>query len=71
LQELRPEALALVEAFGYSDNVLMSAIAHSNERPYENLINWARNYNTVNRPEERSQIIETIKKTKLQLKPAL
>jgi hypothetical protein len=49
----------------------MSAIAHSNERPYENLINWARNYNTVNRPEERNQIIEMIKKAKAELKPAL
>ena len=60
-----------MDAFEYSDNLLMSAIAHSNERPYENLINWARNYNTVNRSEERSQIIETIKKTKAELKPAL
>lgn len=30
LKELRPEALALVEAFEYSDNMLESAIAHSN-----------------------------------------
>ena len=57
LKEIRPEALTLVEAFEYSDNTLQSAIAHSNERYSENLIDWARRYNTVNRPEERNQII--------------
>jgi hypothetical protein len=71
LRELRPEALALVEAFEFSDNMLESAIAHSNERPYENLIHWARNFNTVNRPEERKQIIEAMKKAKLELRPKL
>ncbi len=60
-----------MEAFDYSDNTLQSAIAHSNERPYENLINWARRYNTVNRPEERRQIIDAIKNAKSELRPAL
>jgi acyl-CoA oxidase len=71
LAEIRPEALTLVEAFEYSDNTLQSAIAHSNERPYENLIHWARNYNTVNRPEERKQVIEALNKAKAQLRPKL
>ena len=69
--EIRPEALTLVEAFEYSDNTLQSAIAHSNERYSENLIEWARKYNTVNRPEERSQIIDAIKKAKSELRPRL
>lgn len=60
-----------MEAFEYSDNILQSAIAHSNERPYENLIDWARRYNTINRPEERNQIIEAMKHAKKQLKPRL
>jgi len=60
-----------MEAFEYSDNILQSAIAHSNEKPYENLIDWARRFNTVNRPEERSQIIDAIKKAKSQMKPNL
>lgn len=63
--------MSLIEAFGYSDNVLQSAIGHSNERPYENLLNWARRYNTLNRPEERDQVIEAIKKAKGELKPSL
>jgi hypothetical protein len=61
----------MMEAFEYSDNILQSAIAHSNCRPYENLIDWARRHNTVNRPEERDQIIEAIKSAKAQLKPRL
>lgn len=71
LQELRPEALSLVEAFGYDDSTLMSAIGASNGKPYENLIEWAEKYNTLNRKEERNQVIETIKKTKSELKPRL
>jgi len=71
LAELRPEALTLMEAFEYSDNTLQSAIAHSNGRPYENLIEWARKHNSINRPEERAQVIEAIKKAKSQLKPLL
>jgi hypothetical protein len=38
LEELRPDCLGLVEAFGYDDNILMSAIGSSNGKPYENLI---------------------------------
>lgn len=41
LTELRPECLALVQAFGYNDVILMSAIAADNQKPYENLIEWA------------------------------
>lgn len=71
LLELRPEALSLIEAFGYSDNVLQSAIGHSNEKPYENLINWARRYNRLNRPEQRKEVIEAIRKAKAGLKANL
>lgn len=41
LEELRPESLNLVEAFGFNDSLLMSAIAADNGKPYENLIEWA------------------------------
>jgi hypothetical protein len=71
LEELRPEVLTIVEAFGYEDSALMSAIGSSNGKPYENLIEWAEKCNTLNRKEERDQIIDTIKKTKAQLKPRL
>jgi len=63
--------LNLVEAFGISDNVLMSAIGSSDGKPYENLIDWAKNYNTLNRPEKRAEIIETIKKAKAEIKAML
>lgn len=49
LTELRPEALTLVEAFDYDDNILMSAIGSSDGKPYENLIEWAKKFNTLNR----------------------
>jgi len=62
--ELRPEALTLVEAFDYDDNILMSAIGTSDGKPYENLIDWAKRYNTLNRNEERSQVISAIKQAK-------
>ena len=33
-EELRPEVLTLVESFEYNDQVLGSAIGHSNGKPY-------------------------------------
>jgi acyl-CoA oxidase len=52
--EIRPDALCLVEAFGYTDHTLMSAIGSSDGKPYENLLDWARNSNDVNKPEVRA-----------------
>lgn len=49
MNELRPEAFGLMEAFGYDDNILMSAISAKNEKPYENLIEWAEKYNSLNK----------------------
>ena len=48
LSELRNEALALVEAFGYQDLQLRSAIGHSNGEPYKNLIDIVKNQNSIN-----------------------
>jgi len=47
---LRPEALALVEAFGYHDNTLASAIGQSDGKAYERMLEWAQKHNRVNRP---------------------
>jgi len=68
---IRPQALNLVEAFGFDDNVLNSAIGASHGKPYETLLDWAKNSNTLNRPKERAEIIQTIKDTKLQLRAHL
>lgn len=42
----------------------MSAIGSSDGKPYENLIDWAKRYNSLNRKEERDQVIAAIKKAK-------
>jgi hypothetical protein len=71
MEELRPESLSLVEAFGYDDNILLSAIGRKDGKPYETLLDWAKNKNTLNTKAERDQIVEVIKKTKSQLQPRL
>ena len=48
LKEIRPEALALVEAFGYDDNTLHTAIGCSDGKPYQRILDWAQNKNVVN-----------------------
>lgn len=70
-ERIRPEALNLVESFGLNDNILMSAIGSSDGKPYDNLIDWAKNHNTLNRPKQRAEIIETIKKTKAEIRAML
>lgn len=64
LQELRPESLSLVEAFGYTDSILMSAIGASNGKPYENLLSWATKHNSLNSKPERDQVIASIRTAK-------
>ena len=71
LEALRPESLCLMEAFGYDDNSLMSAIGDSKGKPYETLLDWAKRYNTLNRKEERDQIVGAIKQAKSELRPRL
>ena len=46
---LTPRALTLAEAVPYSDYHLRSAIGHSNGKPYDNLLSWAKQYNSVNK----------------------
>lgn len=71
MDELRPQSLSLVEAFGYDDNILLSAIGAKDGKPYQTLLDWAKNKNTLNTKAERDQIVEVIKKTKSQLRPRL
>lgn len=60
LSELRPESIGLVEGFCLDDNTLASAIGRRDGKAYETLIDWARNYNRVNRPEVREEILKPI-----------
>jgi hypothetical protein len=49
----------------------MSAIGSSDGKAYDNLIDWAKRFNTINRKEERDQVIAAIKEAKLKIRPAL
>ena len=42
LSELRPQILNLIEAFNYSDNILMSAVGNSYGDIYETHLAWAK-----------------------------
>jgi acyl-CoA oxidase len=73
LEELTKDCLKLAEGFVVSDYSLHSAIAHSNEKPYENLYNLARSSGMINRTDMvkpyldilRAASIETFGKPKL------
>lgn len=71
LKELRPEALGLVESFGYHDNTLHSALGYADGKAYERLLEWAQKYNRVNRPDVLADIHAEWKRTKAQLRPKL
>ena len=48
----------LVEAFGYDDNTIHSAIGTSDGKPYEKLLDWAKNKNVVNQDWAKKEIYE-------------
>ena len=66
LEELFKDALMLSEAFVVSDYTLFSALADSNEKPYENLYNLAKNAGIVNRTDLTGAYLETIRKASLE-----
>ena len=72
MSEIRPEALNLVEAFGYDDNTLHSAIGCADGKPYERLYDWSKNKNLINQDEARKEIYEVMNKSlKGAIKPKL
>lgn len=71
-ESLAPHALKLSEAIPFDDNLLSSAIAHSNEKPYENLYEWSKQYGTLNRhrlthPAVKQQLIPYMKQQEKKL----
>ena len=48
LEAIDPHALVLAEGARVPDNILMSAIGHSNAKPYENLYKWAKEFGALN-----------------------
>lgn len=48
LEKVTPHLLVLTEALQIDETILKSAIAHPNEKPYENLYLWAKNFGSLN-----------------------
>ena len=61
LEELRPEAIGLVEAWGLPDIALKSAIGKSDGKVYETLLDWAQNKNPLNEIEVHESFEKYIK----------
>ncbi len=49
IKALRPMLLSLVEVFDIPDEVLLSAIGSKSLDPYETVLKWARNHNSLNK----------------------
>lgn len=48
LEQIRPDAIGLVDAFGYTDNTLMSALGRYDGKVYETLMDWVKTHNEFN-----------------------
>jgi hypothetical protein len=49
MKNLRPDLAGLVESFHFHDHTLKSALATTDGRMYENLLDWAQNKNYINK----------------------
>lgn len=52
LEKVAPHSLKLAEGINYPDWALKSAIGHSNAKPYENLLKWAKEIGQLNQLED-------------------
>jgi acyl-CoA oxidase len=48
LEQIHPDALNLIEGYGFPDDMIRSSIGHSNGKPYENLYMVAKNNGLLN-----------------------
>jgi hypothetical protein len=48
LEQIHPDALNLIEGYGFPDDMIRSSIGHSNGKPYENLYTVAKNNGLLN-----------------------
>ena len=71
LAKLLPDALVLVEGFVPDDFVLHSAIADSNEKPYENLYSLAKKVTMTNQVDLSSFYLRTIREASIKAYPRL
>lgn len=65
ITELRDDALGLVEALGYDDNAIRSAIGSSKGEPYENLFRWVKEYNPLNEAPFQEKVTQRVKQIKI------
>ncbi len=72
LKEIKTDSLALCEPFVIDENMcLKSAIANSNEKPYENLLRMAKKYGALNHYDFKRDYLNTIRKSALSMIPKL
>ena len=60
LEDLRSDAVALVDSFNFSDYVLNSSLGRYDGNVYEDMFDWARKFNPLNQPEVADGIEEFI-----------
>lgn len=69
LEVILKDSLVLAEAFIPDDYILFSAIADSNEKPYENLYSLAKQVGSLNQVDLSGYYLETIRKASLTAYP--
>lgn len=62
LEKLMVDALVLAETFIVTEYTLHSAIADSNEKPYDNLYNMAKSVGALNKINLSAYYLDTIRK---------
>jgi acyl-CoA oxidase len=71
LEKIHPDALFLAEHNIPDDFMLYSAIADTNEKPYENLYNLAKAHSIMNKVDLSGFYLETIRKASLEAYPVI
>jgi len=61
LDSIHPDALVLMESWGFTDDYLNSTLGHSNGKPYENLMHVAKTYGQLNKIDIHPAMLEYIK----------
>lgn len=69
LDSLFPDALVLAEGWILDDYTLHSAIANSNEKPYENLYNLAKTSGILNKTDLTGVYLDTVRRASLEAYP--
>ena len=61
MKKLRPDLVGLVESFHFHDHTLKSALATTDGKMYENLLDWAQNKNYINKQENIDKLNNAFK----------